>query len=415
MVRDAFKLVCAEKLKDDYYCSMEKFVRTTVSRTDYKQILERGKSPVANLYAERYPIAENALMFFNDFVKEIGYDSSEEGEYPLSMQEAEAIVYWIYRVYKTIKLRREVTREALECLEDIFAIGELGFSGDVLYVKDRIEINIINSFSSFCDELEWMEQDDYTFFYRGHASVSYILLPSIMRRENWLKHEKDMYNQLMIACSNDFMNCSRHLDYLVEMQHYGLPTRLLDVTRNPLVALYFACESEPDLSGEVIVFMVENKEIKYPGSDVVSIIASLPLFSEKEKTDMLHWISDSSISDKEFNAKVANLLHEIRTEKPAFKDKIKKADVGSAAFVLSEKKNDRIIKQDGAFIICGLFAQGNNPINACRYSDDGKIQLYVIPNRAKARIMEQLDRVSINRAALFPEIEDVADYIKSKY
>lgn len=79
MVRNAFKLVCAEKLKDDYYCSMEKFVRTTVSRTDYKQILERGKSPVANLYAKGYPIAENALVFFNDFVKEIGYDSSEEG------------------------------------------------------------------------------------------------------------------------------------------------------------------------------------------------------------------------------------------------------------------------------------------------------------------------------------------------
>ena len=38
-----------------------------------------------------------------------------------------------------------------------------------------------------------------------------------------------------------FSECKSALDYLVQMQHYGLPTRLLDMTTNPLVALYFAC------------------------------------------------------------------------------------------------------------------------------------------------------------------------------
>jgi len=38
------------------------------------------------------------------------------------------------------------------------------------------------------------------------------------------------------------------------MQHYGIPTRLLDITSNPLVALFFACIEFPKVDGEVIFF-----------------------------------------------------------------------------------------------------------------------------------------------------------------
>lgn len=48
-----------------------------------------------------------------------------------------------------------------------------------------------------------------------------------------------------------------------------------------------------------------------------------------------------------------------------------------------------------------------------RYKQHGKKVVILISNKKK--ILEQLDRYSINRASLFPEIECVSDYIKNKY
>jgi len=49
------------------------------------------------------------------------------------------------------------------------------------------------------------------------------------------------------------------LDWLAIMQHYGTPTRLLDVTLSPYIALYFALEAD---SGDCCIFAINHAEIK---------------------------------------------------------------------------------------------------------------------------------------------------------
>lgn len=59
--------------------------------------------------------------------------------------------------------------------------------------------------------------------------------------------ENDIFHKL--SDSND-----RHPDWFAFAQHQGLPTRLLDITKSPLVALYFACKSSPNDDGYLFLY-----------------------------------------------------------------------------------------------------------------------------------------------------------------
>jgi hypothetical protein len=414
-VEKAFYLACGGKLISDGYCDMNLYISNKISKESMQQMLKKIDSPFIELYKGSYPKRDDITNNLNEFLKsQVMQDYGKTDN--MELVEAQALINWIYKSLRNVDARVEATMELMQLLKDKYQLlDKIKISKGIAYLNSQVELNFISSIEGFCKNIGEMQALGKTIFYRGHADANYILVPSLMRKQSWLYNERRMYNELLIKSPENFRKMKSHLEYLVEMQHYGLPTRLLDITTNPLVALYFACENQPDSFGEIVVFSVDDCDIKYHQSDTISILASLPMFEYEKQQEMFKYADDKSLTQEEFNKNIQRLLHEVKTEKPAFKDEIVKKDLLRNLVVLPLKNNNRILKQDGAFILCGLSRDYKHlDINELRYKGfNGMKQIFIVEN--KQELLDLLNAFSINKSTLFPEIDDVADYIKSKY
>ena len=413
-VQRAFKKVCLNKMLFDGYFDMSMYIYARMKKEDILAALIRCKSSYVVLYKNAYPKKDNIVdLWERYFGNGLSDHANSVNAIELTDIEAEAIVNWVYQACNNAQEREQFTIEIFQYIKGLHSIkNDIIFTHGVVYNKKKVSVYFISSLEDMNSMIASYQVMGKQLFFRGHTNPNYTLQPAIFRSKSWQRNERAMYNELLINCPDDFTMCRTHLEKLVKMQHYGLPTRLLDITRNPLVALYFACENGFDCFGEVILISAAIQDIKYPQSDTVSILASLPQFTYDKQMEFYHLITDPTVDDETFNGRVPRLLHEIRLEKPAFQAEIQKKDLLRNVIVYALKNNNRIVKQDGAFILCGLQSGDKNSLNQIRYKESGKTAVLLIDK--KKQIREQLNTFSINRATLFPEIECVSEYIRNE-
>lgn len=245
--------------------------------------------------------------------------------------------------------------------------------------------------------------------YRGQPNSSFPICPSVFRN-NALQKEAQMAVELKRIAPHEFASCSSQLECLIKMQHYGLPTRLLDVTFNPLVALYFACYDEKEQKSDGIVYAFPDYIYSHDDPNVERNAALSTYTGSSSKELKQHFNTKLRLEDSNKKPIISSLKKLFREKYYPF---------------LPPLNNERIRRQQGGFFLFGLDVENQtNPFQKESFSlippspllsEDRLFHSIIVSAKYKQQILESLDAIGINHAFLFPELEHQAAYIKKQY
>lgn len=216
-------------------------------------------------------------------------------------------------------------------------------------------------------------------WYRGHSNSNYQLTPTVLRKYKASANESNLFYEFKTLSATLSKRTRTNWDILFDMQHYGVPTRLLDWTTNLGTALYFAIKDNPS-SPCIWLLSPFDLNLKSTGFDIIIDPAV---------------ISDNPAPHQTY-LNVDNILGSKNTYELPFAIQVPHG-------------NKRLSAQRGMFTVHGM---DRAPLDSLCKQFVRKIE---IPIEIISELKEHLWELGVDDFSLFPDYEGLSKYLKNKF
>lgn len=288
----------------------------------------------------------------------------------------------------------------------------------------------------------------YNICFRGQSEEYKYVLPSLYRNVKTLKNEKNIVFESKAKSANTLMNLSS-FDTLALLQHYGQCTRILDVTTNALIALFFAVSDTEFTEDDGVVFLYNFSSSCFPNDPEVIAKSALSTLTYSEKNELFKTLSIVNIKNEnediksylkqhclpsQLSYKLVTALDKIYSivEKETCRKLIRIKDLFGITLVKPYQIDDRITRQSGNFVLFGLeyisdpqnddykkiadyMLHKHEILYTPRKCGNGSEARIIIKAKYKKFIKKELAVLGITEEAVYPDISHKNAVIKNKY
>jgi FRG domain len=225
--------------------------------------------------------------------------------------------------------------------------------------------------------------------YRGMQDARFDLTTSLVRLGGeYEKHEDDLVRNFRKYSFPQIRNMGDSVWHWLAMgQHHGLPTRMVDWTYSPLVALHFATADLELFGCDSVVWCVNYVE------------------TNKMLPNSLKAILDEADS----NIFTAEMLSEAANSLPEFE---RLSDDDFVAFLEPPSLDERIVNQYALF---SLMSRPGSDLGQWLKAHPHVFRRIIIPATLKWEIRDKLDQANITERVLFPGMDGLSRWLKRYY